>query len=319
MIQRFFSAIVPALKEGGRIIWVGTPITANCALERLMNDDEENEFHKVRIPAIKSNGPLTIDSIPTWPQSYTIEFLLDRKRKMGTASFNQEYLLKPMDEDSIFKLQWIKYYDPLDIELLPKTIVAACDPSVGNKMSSDFKALIVIARTEIETPRYYVLHAWIRKATIGEMTDQIFHIQNRYAPISFGFETNGFQQVLANLIYEKMSRMRLPIPIKEIQNTTNKELRVNSIAPHIERGLVYFLKDDPDQELLIDQFLLFPNGEHDDGPDVFQMAFSTLTTLNIDFSFKGGDKRISKSKVMDEFLGKGKKGRRGASLVDSRR
>ncbi|MCX5656718.1 MAG: phage terminase large subunit [Candidatus Omnitrophica bacterium] len=62
-------------------------------------------------------------------------------------------------------------------------------------------------------------------------------------------------------------------PVVGIVNTGNKEKRIHSLEPLVNKGTIQFMTS---QKILLDQFMYFPNGEHDDGLDALEMIVSNI-------------------------------------------
>ncbi len=60
--------------------------------------------------------------------------------------------------------------------------------------------------------------------------------------------------------------------LKLISNRLPKEVRIGRLASPIERGYIRFIRNDSDQNELLDQLKDFPDGDFVDGPDALAGA-----------------------------------------------
>ena len=151
---------------------------------------------------------------------------------------------------------------------------AAVDPSATAKETSDYKALVVLARPR-GTRELRCLHAWLRRASPNELIAEILRVYDAFSPGRIGCEANGFQAFLWPLLEanEEIRGRVNRVGLFPVTNAASKEDRILSLQPDFERGLCYFDEGEGDQRLLLDQFLDFGKpGVHDDGPDAFEMA-----------------------------------------------
>lgn len=249
------------------IVVIGTILHHDSLLAKLLK-----EWKGKRYQAINPDGTGTL-----WQDRFnlgTLKLIRDgdgEKAGIGTLAFEQEYQNNPIDpETQIVKSEWIRYYEPSEIENEELLITSALDPSVGKTTHSDFSAIVTIAKSN---GNYYVLDCDMERrspqAQVGAVAN---HFQKWYSQgngrrqyTAFGIESNAFQVVLKN----EIDNLGLNIPTVEVKNVSDKVARIQSISPLIEQGRIKFLRS---QQRLIDQLITFPKGDHDDGPDALEMA-----------------------------------------------
>ena len=67
----------------------------------------------------------------------------------------------------------------------------------------------------------------------------------------------------------------MPLPIVEVINTVNKQVRIRRLGPYLARQEIRF-RSTKGTRLLVDQLREFPEGQHDDGPDALEMALRVM-------------------------------------------
>jgi predicted phage terminase large subunit-like protein len=274
-VDWILTAVLGSLAEGYSFMMIGTVLAKKSVLTWFLNakDDgstgsPEQPLYITRIyKAIKDDGE------PLWPAKWPIERLLKKKRQIGTINFNKEFQNDPRDEEGLFRQEWFKYYAPEEIVGKPLAIYDAGDASVGKNESADYRAFIKVGRATDGT--IYVLDADIKKRSVDSFVTTAYLRQKEQPALVIGIETNSFQAVLIILFNREAEKMGRHLPIKEIDNTVNKEIRITRLSPLVERGVIRFRKHHSDQDLLIEQLIYFPSTTvNDDGPDALEMAVS---------------------------------------------
>jgi predicted phage terminase large subunit-like protein len=151
------------------------------------------------------------------------------------------------------------------------------DPAAGESKKSDYKAIVL---GTMLNGKYWVRYAWIKQQkTPNDVLKQLYKIDRDFPGCFQGFEKNGFQVLYKELLKNRAEKEGYPIAIQGITTTSNKYLRIESLAGFVEDGAILFQKSatgayDSDIGVLIEQLEDFPNGAHDDGPDALYYAFN---------------------------------------------
>ena len=77
------------------------------------------------------------------------------------------------------------------------------------------------------------------------------------------------------------SKQGVHLPIKPVKSNAPKEIRIKSLEPLIENGLILFKEN---QKLLLEQLEEFPKGAHDDLPDALAYAVKYFENKSDDTS-----------------------------------
>jgi predicted phage terminase large subunit-like protein len=94
-------------------------------------------------------------------------------------------------------------------------------------------------------------------------------------------EINLFQRLLLREFDRLTTDLGIVLPLRGINNKVNKEIRVGSLSPLIERGKIRFRQGHSDQDLLVEQLLGFPDLPHDDAPDALEGALRIVQNLTM--------------------------------------
>lgn len=246
----------------GKCVVLGNLFSRRCALARLFdNKDGEYTFETFQFEALDAVGE------PTWPARFSKADLDEKRRVMGTALFEAEFMNRPTDEGALVKDEWIKW---VARDAVPSRqalcIIGFLDPSSTAKEASDFKALVTVGFAEDGTR--YVLDSWIKRSSPEAMLDAVYGRFEQLRHERIGMEQNMLHDFLRDSVREAERRHGFCVPWQGVTHRDAKELRVSRIVPSLERGEWRFVKGAGNNDLLVEQLLFYGSpGMNDDGPD----------------------------------------------------
>jgi predicted phage terminase large subunit-like protein len=93
-------------------------------------------------------------------------------------------------------------------------------------------------------------------------------------------ESQAFQEYFADELGKALQRVGYPAStrLKQVKQKIRKQLRIESLEPDIKAGRIRFKKD---QRLLLEMLELYPNHNHDDGPDCLADAFKIAKSSGV--------------------------------------
>ncbi|GGF88397.1 phage terminase large subunit [Paenibacillus abyssi] len=203
-----------------------------------------------------------------WP-IYTYKFFMEKRESMGARAFNQEYLGNPVDEESqIFKPDDMTFYTDADIAGISLDTFAGVDFAMG-KEKGDYSAIITVGRSP--NGIFYVLDAFLQRVHPDVLLEKTVEKTLEYQYEGLAVEAQQAQEWFADKVAEALVKRGYPAQtrLKQIKQRTRKALRIEALLPDIQAGRIRFKKD---QRLLLEMFELYPNHNHDDGPDALSMA-----------------------------------------------
>lgn len=257
--------LVPAMAKVFQIFYLTTRLARYCVAGELEKNPE----------VVKFILPAEIDGRATVPEMFPMERLKQLKKLIGSIAYAKEYLLKIIsDETRPFQDNWFKkIYRP---EEKYKRVAAFIDPSVGQRQSNDYKAIVFVGWTG----KYYdVIYSWVRKTSIDHMIRSAYNRYDELRPHVYGLESNGFQILLKREFQRAAKEFGMQLPLRPVVQKENKESRILRLSPLVENGLIRFVEGAGDNALLLEQLLDFPDGAHDDGPDALEGAIRLLERL----------------------------------------
>lgn len=213
-----------------------------------------------------------------WPENKSYYALMVMREQDGYISFDSEMQNEPVNpRDCYFNLDDVHYWDDKYTEEELLSIISdnckffgACDPSMGKQnRNSDFSA-IVTGVVDTKSKTIYILDADIERRKPHKTIEDILahHSKRKYK--KFGFESNQFQELMADDLSNRAQEAGNPLVVEKIQHSTDKLGRIQSLQPFIKNGSIQFSKS---HRTLLEQMKFFPKGSHDDGLDALEMVF----------------------------------------------
>lgn len=271
-LYNWFKRVILNLGQGALTIVANTIMHPDDLPSRLLAEIETGQLEDwigLRFGAITPAG----ESL--WPARWPLA-LLEKKRKQLGGLWFTEWMNQPIsDEERSFQEDWFQYYHSRDFNLLDCDIVMGVDPATGKK-KGDYSAIAVVAKHRA-TGLYYILFCMGWRESDLAFARRICSVYRIYKPRTVVFETVAFQAIYKREVMREASRQGLRLPMKDFSGG-NKEMRIKSLSPLVENGLVLFMESG--QELLLQQLLNFPR-DHDDCPDAVEMAISQLEAVFI--------------------------------------
>lgn len=165
---------------------------------------------------------------------------------------------------------WVDKF-PEDHDIAIKTM--SLDPSKGkNAKHGDYSTTIKLARGK---DGLLYVDADLRRCDAETLTDFFVSQVYDFEPNKIGIEVNQFQHLLSKEIAKGMKSHNIDIPIVELYNNINKEVRIRRLGPYLRNKQFRFLRN-PGTILAVSQLREFPLGKHDDGPDAIEMALRVM-------------------------------------------
>lgn len=276
-----YKLLLSILEPGGGQIIIGTHWHFRDLYQYIIDREEKvtDESKKTQI-YIESAVKTESVSFPIpgkdlfFPQRLTSDFLEERRNKMGSYLFNNQYLNRIVNpEDAYFRN--INYYNNFDE--VPKKLYIICtlDPAISEKKSADYTAIPIVG---IDTQNNFWVLDYVRAHFKPfDVIKAMLLMYQKWHPHAFGVEVNGFQKVLKWELDRAMAKAGVFLPIQEIKHTvTSKEMRIRALQPYFEQGKVFIRKSNMTE--LEDEIMAYPKSRHDDLLDALSMAIEIQST-----------------------------------------
>lgn len=214
-----------------------------------------------------------------WEEKLSYYDLMVMRVSEGEASFNSEEQNEPINpDDCLFMEEWFDYYNEAEVNFGDPTFdfFGFIDPSLGKTKRSDFSAIVTLAKHK-GSGYMYVVDADIERRHPDRIIADVL-AKERWLRASFGHgyrklgaETNQFQWFLKEELAKASAKAGLYLPIEEVQQTSDKVMRVQTLQPDVKNKYIKFNRR---HKRLLEQLTQFPMGAHDDGPDALEGARS---------------------------------------------
>lgn len=286
---RTTSALLDTTNPKARRLIDGTRWHDGDLYGELLRNTAYSTFRRI-VVGIQEEIPLPVvgqivlglgDPIPVWSRMGR-ETLLKLRAEAGAYLWAANYKNDPLpaDEASSFKREWFRYYVE-EPKLLD--IAITIDLAISDKEHSDRTALVVSGIDPNND--LYVLSVHTGRWTPYETVDRIFMLALLYGPAYVGIESVAWQKAMIFIVDEEMKRRNIHLPIKPLLPVSNKAARAFPLATHAERRGIYVKADHIE---LVEEFIRFPVGKHDDIVDALayraqdlQPAVALFRELNI--------------------------------------
>ena len=242
----------------------------------LSNDDRESEalaFFQAHKEAMLEGTQVL------WEEKLSYYDLMVMRVSEGEASFNSEEQNEPINpDDCLFMEEWFDYYNEAEVNFGDPAFdfFGFIDPSLGKTKRSDFSAIVTLAKHK-GSGYMYVVDADIERRHPDRIIADVL-AKERWLRASFGHgyrklgaETNQFQWFLKEELAKASAKAGLYLPIEEVQQTSDKVMRVQTLQPDVKNKYIKFNRR---HKRLLEQLTQFPMGAHDDGPDALEGARS---------------------------------------------
>lgn len=194
-----------------------------------------------------------------WPEVWSYEDLLSKKKDIGTVIFNCQYQNDPTGmEGDLLKREWLHSWSkPPDNKQL--IFYAAVDPALGE---GDLAA-ISIGGFDSSISQMYLFDVWAERLGPPGFFKKLreFHVEYNFAKIYV--ESNAFQRVLTFI-----PEFTRGLPTTPTHTDSNKHRRIIAMSSHFEskRVLINPAINNIKHEF-ISEWIQFPRGEYVDALD----------------------------------------------------
>lgn len=247
--------------------------------EEAQNEDEAAQIAGVKARELYEQNREEMDqgAEVLWPERISLYDLMVL-RQQNRLSFLKEYQGNPKDETTILFTQFT-YYELSELNMADLDIYGALDPSLGKTDKSDFSAIVTIGRHR-KAGIIYVLDVDAKRRSPDKIIEDVIEKARQFDYKGFAVETVQFQYLLATDLAKRSAIEGVYIPIREINQSKDKWLRIASLEPLATNGFLRFAKTQ--RELISDLEEVGTDGslpKYDDRPDALEMATS-LVRLN---------------------------------------
>lgn len=253
--KRFVSEVLPSRKINIRTAYTIT------VQQRLHNDDvsgnllEAGNLIHLSVPAIDEKGKSFFE------ERFPVEFLLLQKERLGTISYNAQYLQRTQEADGgIIKRDWLIE----DITQPPRGLIYFIDSAYGGK-NADYNAILGCYKIGNKL----FLHTLdINKLEFPELIKRLGEIIEPNSKVYIEGKASG-----KSIIQTLKAESNFNVIEKKVVG--DKMVRKHAMSPFFESGRIIINKNIKHKVELIEQ-LIFDETKYDDILDVIMHATEQL-------------------------------------------
>jgi predicted phage terminase large subunit-like protein len=227
-------------------------------------------------------------AVVSWPTMRPLLRLMQIRAENHKA-FDCEYQNDPTNDETALFTNWTYWVTPCR----DWVFYGAHDPSLGKNNKGNDPAACLVGGFDREHGILDVVEARVARMIPGKQIDLIIQFQREYGCLVWGFESVQFQEFMRQILIERSAAQGVPVPAVPLLPHSDKDLRIESISPHFNNGLI---RSHQRHTVLNTQLRHYPEADHDDGPDALQMLWMLAV------SRRGGAPRIRTGKRRDPAL-----------------
>jgi predicted phage terminase large subunit-like protein len=255
------------LQPGGRIVLVMTRWSTKDLTGILLKNQKEvkgDQWEVIEFPAIMDDGE------PMWPEYWKKEELERAKATLPVAKWNAQWMQAPTSEEgAIIKREWWRMWKSDKIPPLSH-VIQSYDTAFMKTETADFSAITtwgIFFPSEDKGAHLLLLDAIKGRYEFPELRRRALQQFKYWEPETVLVEAKASGLPLT---YE-LRKMDIPVVNFTPSRGNDKHVRVNSVAPLFEAGMIWA----PDQkfsEEVIEECAAFPHGDYDDLLDSMTQA-----------------------------------------------
>lgn len=229
--------------------------------EVFINEDEQaaDAFYAANRLEMDKNA------IVTWPSMQPLVMLM-KKRAGDHHSFDCEYQNDPTNDEASF-------FQKMQFWVQPSrdwVFYGAHDPSLGKNNKSRDPSACLVGGFDRNHGILCVVEAAVARMIPDRQISRIIEFQRLYRCMVWGIESVQFQEFFRTQLVKESAKSGVPVPAVALIPHTDKSLRIESLSPHVNNGLILFSQA---HTVLNEQLRHWPEADHDDGPDALHMLW----------------------------------------------
>jgi len=247
------------LQPGASIVLVMTRWSTKDLTSMLLKNQKEvkaDQWEVVEFPAIMEDGK------PMWPEYWNQDELEKVKATLPVAKWNAQWMQHPTSEEgAIIKREWWRKWKN---DWIPKLqhVIQSYDTAFLKKETADYSAITtwgVFFLNEDSPLNLILLDSLKGRYEFPELRRRALEQYKYWTPETVIIESKASGLPLTH----ELRQMDIPVVNFTPSKGNDKHVRVNSVAPLFESGIIWA----PEQkfaEEVIEECAAFPYGDHDD-------------------------------------------------------
>lgn len=201
----------------------------------------------------------------SWPDMRPLLRLMQIRAEDHHA-FDCEYQNDPTNDDAAFFTGMQFWVQPCR----DWVFYGAHDPSLGKNNKSRDPAATGVGGFDREHGKLSVVEAIVARRLPDLQISHIIELQREYNCLAWAIEAVQFQEFFRTELVKRSAAAGVPVPAIAVVPHSDKALRIESLSPHVNNGLILFWQE---HTVLNTQLRHWPEADHDDGPDMLEMLW----------------------------------------------
>lgn len=232
-----------------------------------MSDTDPDEEVETEAEAFyrENKTEMNAGSVVSWPSMRPLLRLMEI-RAGDHHAFDCEYQNDPTNDEAGF-FQSMKYWVQPSRDWV---FYGAHDPSLGKNNKSRDPCACLVGGFDRNHGVLSVVEATVARMIPDRQISKIIEFQKVYHCLVWGIESVQFQEFFRQQLIKESAKAGIPVPAVPLIPHTDKDLRIESLSPHVNNGLILFSQA---HTVLNSQLRHWPEADHDDGPDALHMLW----------------------------------------------
>ena len=232
------------------------------------------------------------------PERFSREAMIRRKNATEAYEWAALYMQTPiLKENAKFRTEWFKYYKADDIKFREIIWYILVDPASSKRATADNTVVRAVGK-ERATGFWFLGDEIAGQFDAGEQVDAIWKVVKQYPGAHVWIEGVSYQRTLEYWVNERQRKERFffNVDLLERKQVQSKEDRIEGLVPLYKNGLIFHRESGADKDYEM-ELLEFPQGKHDDRPDVVSFALDVVPNTQITESPQEKKRREKEEKV----------------------
>lgn len=213
----------------------------------------------------ENKAEMDAGSTVSWPSMRPLLKLM-QIRAGDHHAFDCEYQNDPTNDEASFFSSMQYWVQPCR----DWVFYGSHDPSLGKNNKSRDPSATLVGGFDREHGILDVVESTVARRTPDLQLSHIIQFQRDYNCLVWAFEAIQFQEFLRQVLIARSAKEGIPVPALPVYPHTDKNLRIESLSPHVFNGLIRFNQA---HTVLNSQLRHWPEADHDDGPDALEMLW----------------------------------------------
>lgn len=201
----------------------------------------------------------------SWPTMRPLLKLM-KIRASDHHAFDCEYQNDPTNDENGFFQNMQYWVQPCR----DWVFYGAHDPSLGKNNKSRDPSACLVGGFDRNSGKLSVVEAYVARMIPDRQISRIIEFQRDYRCLVWGIESVQFQEFFRQELVKQSAKAGVPVPAVPLIPHSDKDLRIESLSPHVNNGLILFNQA---HTVLNSQVRHWPEADHDDGPDALHMLW----------------------------------------------